>query len=585
MRRVAVAASFASVASIVTLVAQAPSATPPQPPQVFRSAATLVPIDVRVLDRQGKPIGDLTEGDFAILEDGVPQAIRHFTPMTLVAHPAASARPELLKAVGTGDPVATQNRRIFLILLGRGRLQGIGKGVDGMIHFVRDRLLPQDLVAITAWNRATPFTTDRASMIAVLERFKEMHEGIEGKMQLRFSGLAAQYGGPAIPKSIQAEINRVFEPAAAAPRSLGPVPIPRADQIREDNQRQIDDVLNPANDASKEDASKPLSSDDRDVSLDELLGTMAQTQQDQINLYLGIEYLRRIEGEKHLVFVSPAGLTLPRAENDRDIAWAAADARVAIDIVHTGGMSLPADISVAGSRLSAARAPFSFTFDWRDSTAETLSELTGGRFYARRHKNALGDMDAVDDATRAGYVLGYYPPNPTFDGKFRRITVRVNRPGATVVYRHGYFARPLVRPFDREAMTIYSRITSAANYEETIADIPLSVTASISGTVPKQRTEVRLNIDAGRLQFERRDDKNVATVELAGFLLTDKERLVGQIWKAFALTYTDERLVEIKRDGVEMIFDVAVTAVPRRVKMVVYDINADRLGSVSVNPK
>jgi hypothetical protein len=111
------------------------------------------------------------------------------------------------------------------------------------------------------------------------------------------------------------------------------------------------------------------------------------------------------------------------------------------------------------------------------------------------------------------------------------------------------------------------------------------VTASISGTVPKQRTEVRLNIDAKRLQFERRDDENVATVELAGFLLTDKGRLVGQIWKAFALTYTDERLGEIKRDGVEMIFDVAVAAPPGRMKMVVYDINADRLGSVSVKPK
>jgi hypothetical protein len=189
-------------------------------------------------------------------------------------------------------------------------------------------------------------------------------------------------------------------------------------------------------------------------------------------------------------------------------------------------------------------------------------------------------MDAIDTATRAGYVLGYYPPNPAFDGKFRTITVKVNRPGATVVYRRGYFSRPPSRPFDREAMTIYSRITSAANEQTAIADIPLKVTATFIRNADKPRAEVKLTIDANRLSFVRRDDQNVATIELAGFLLTEKGRLVGQFWKAFELSYIDERLVEIKRDGVQMTFDVSVEAPPGHVKMVVYDTKADLLGSL-----
>src|SRR5215208_2839527 len=103
-----------------------------------------------------------------------------------------------------------------------------------MLHFVHERLLPQDLVAVMAWNRATAFTTDRAATIDVLERFKKEHEGIEARMHLRFSGLAAQFGGPQIPKSIQAQIDRVFDRPGADPVTLIPGAIPRASQIDQD---------------------------------------------------------------------------------------------------------------------------------------------------------------------------------------------------------------------------------------------------------------------------------------------------------------------------------------------------------------
>ena len=38
------------------------------------------------------------------------------------------------------------------------------------------------------------------------------------------------------------------------------------------------------------------------------------------------------------------------------------------------------------------------------------------------------------------YTLSYYPGNKVWDGKFRRITVKVARPGIKLHYRPGYFA-------------------------------------------------------------------------------------------------------------------------------------------------
>ena len=48
----------------------------------FRSSITAVPIDVRVIDKDGKPIADLRQEDFTVLEDGVPQTIAHFAAIS-----------------------------------------------------------------------------------------------------------------------------------------------------------------------------------------------------------------------------------------------------------------------------------------------------------------------------------------------------------------------------------------------------------------------------------------------------------------------------------------------------------------------
>src|SRR5207253_1209547 len=80
------------------VAAQAPQS--PQTPSsatapVFRGGTTVVPLDVRVLDKQGRPITDLTAADFSVVEDGAPQRIAHFERQNLAADATAAA--ELLE--------------------------------------------------------------------------------------------------------------------------------------------------------------------------------------------------------------------------------------------------------------------------------------------------------------------------------------------------------------------------------------------------------------------------------------------------------------------------------------------------------
>ena len=71
-----------------------------------------------------------------------------------------------------------------------------------------------------------------------------------------------------------------------------------------------------------------------------------------------------------------------------------------------------------------------------------LADLSGGRFSRIRSLSQLeGIYEAIAADLRTIYSLAYAPMRAERDGKWRRIEVRVTRPGARVRTRPGYFAR------------------------------------------------------------------------------------------------------------------------------------------------
>src|SRR5262249_42644334 len=160
------------------------------------------------------------------------------------------------------------------------------------------------------------------------------------------------------------------------------------------------------------------------------VSSMREARQDLGGVYTGIEYLRFLEGEKHLVYFSTDDLFLPRPEDDLSLAAVANDARGVIDTVQTGG--LYADPPGLRSLSESA-----WRHTWAISAVRNVSEFTGGKAFVFRYGDDA--MSRIDLMTRAGYLLGYYPASAEWDGRYRRIVVKVKRRGATVLYRHGYY--------------------------------------------------------------------------------------------------------------------------------------------------
>jgi len=73
---------------------------------------------------------------------------------------------------------------------------------------------------------------------------------------------------------------------------------------------------------------------------------------------------------------------------------------------------------------------------------QALASATGGRLFSAQ---SIRDLDPVyplvAEELRSVYSVAYYPRNQNFSGAWRRIEVRVKRPGATVRTRSGYYAR------------------------------------------------------------------------------------------------------------------------------------------------
>ena len=62
---------LAAALGLALLAAQAQE----QPKPTFKSAVDLVPVDVSVIDKNGRPVPDLEAGDFTLTVDGKPRRI------------------------------------------------------------------------------------------------------------------------------------------------------------------------------------------------------------------------------------------------------------------------------------------------------------------------------------------------------------------------------------------------------------------------------------------------------------------------------------------------------------------------------
>jgi VWFA-related protein len=496
------------------------------------SGAGLVPVDVQVLDRSGKPLAGLTQADFTILEDGAPQQIRSVSEIAMTAGAAApDAKPVLRKGISA----VPQDHRIFVFALGLGRLEDPSGSISGLLKFVRTRLLPQDQVAIFAYDRALDFTTDHQKLVDALERFKKGHPNVNFELaaQLGPTGMAPLYGSRAIPKKLQTRIDELVLGPGAPPATL-----------------VTDEVLQP------EQVGR--------ISLDSFMASCATSLDDQNSLNALMGYLRYFEGKKHVIFVTEKGLLWPSDANDRAVAALANDARVSLHSIQTGGLLQP---EIAHEMDATVQQAASF------KSLRTMSELSGGLpAITEKGQSAL---DRLDEATRSGYLLGFQSSNATWDGGYRRLVVKVNRPDVTVLYRHGYYRMPGDGAFDRRSLITNDRLSAGGNFRREVDDIKVKVAVSQqSGT----SLVAEGTFDLTKVKTVSAGGARVGQLNVAIYCLDRANNSMGQHSQTLSIKIPEADFERVLREGYPFRIEFPIIRGTQIVRVIVYDFGSDLIG-------
>ncbi len=211
-----------------------------------------------------------------------------------------------------------------------------------------------------------------------------------------------------------------------------------------------------------------------------------------------------------------------------------------------------------------------------------LADETGG-FAAVNTNDIAGAFQRLVDDNSSYYVLGYYPANDRRDGRFRKIEVKVNRPGVTVRARRGYVAArgrvtdaKLAGPKDatpelREALTSPVPVSS----------LPLAATAAMfKGTAPNASVVVSTLIGGRDLPLLEKDGIFHNELEIAMTATSADGKVAGGGRNTVSLTLKPDSVARMRAAGFRVVSAIDLPPGRYQLRVAAREANGKRAGSV-----
>jgi hypothetical protein len=204
-----------------------------------------------------------------------------------------------------------------------------------------------------------------------------------------------------------------------------------------------------------------------------------------------------------------------------------------------------------------------------------VADWTGGRAFYNTNDLGAAIHRAVGDSEQT-YVLGYYPANQTWDDKFRKIKVKVQRRGVEVRHRSGYFAVPPEAP---DTKTRQKAIMDALDSPLEATSLPITVTVAPAA--------------AGRLTLTIQLDRSVPTlvkengvwvgavdVAIAQSLPSGQHSKEADVTLPFSLT--DEMRDRLLKDGLRVTRTIELRPDAHQLRIVARDAMSGTTGSLII---
>lgn len=245
--------------------------------------------------------------------------------------------------------------------------------------------------------------------------------------------------------------------------------------------------------------------------------------------------LEKITEKKSLLYFS-GGIQRDGIENQASLRSAvneAVRANLAIYSVDTRGLqaiSPLGDASTGSLRGTGAYNGGALLNNMNNNLATqevmtTLSTDTGGKAFLDSNDFAPA-FAQVERDTSAYYAIGFHSSNLARDGKYRKLTIKIDKPGVKLEYRPGYYA-----PADFQHAGHEDR---ERDLEEQLAsDLPATDMAVYLDAMYFRMNEnsyfvpVSLIVPGSQIPFVKGGDKDKATLDIIGEVIDDAKRPIG----------------------------------------------------------
>ena len=449
---------------------------------VLKATTRLVILDVVATDGQGNHVSDLRASDFTVLEDGKEQTIRAFAFQHPSAQPAVKAQtPNLLPNVFTNVSSIRHASALNVLLL-----DGLNTTGPNQIY-VRQKAIkylakmPDQPIAIftlgTQLRMLQDFTSDPNTLKEAINNYK--------------GSTSVAMDNP----------NGGDSPEIVPPGVFDGLP----QQVQENLQ---------------------------------FFETERTGAQMDLRVRMTMDALRAIAralagypGRKNLIWLSEAfplnifpdadlgtSVFASSRNYNQDVLKAAnalMDAEVAVYPVDAAGLeTLPMFSAASRGTDTLGRTPALATTISKQAshtaavhgTMESLAERTGGKAYYNR--NDLDNLmrNCIEDGSTY-YMIGYYPANKEWNGKFREVHVKANRPGIKLRHRLGYYAVEAQSYTQEDPKIQADELGHALSLDTPISTM---ITFAAQATPPSEQTKNKVfltyNIDPHALTFEAGND-------------------------------------------------------------------------------
>jgi VWFA-related protein len=213
------------------------------------------------------------------------------------------------------------------------------------------------------------------------------------------------------------------------------------------------------------------------------------------------------------------------------------------------------------------------------NTMTALADRTGGSVIRNTNDLSGAIRRAIDDS-RVTYVLSYYPNHNKWDGQFREINVKVDRPGVDVRARRGYFATPdaAISPKTKEEIMV----DAAKNPIESAA-LGLDVQADSVGTPDARQIKTQIKFDPTQLQLAKTGDHWMDSIDVKWVQVDSSGRILTSTSQTLSLNIPQADYESVLRKGLTFSGNVKLVKDATDVRIVARDSGNGSVGTVNIS--